>query len=406
MVSQVAHADGPFGSTVESSVTSTISGANARIYGAVGFLENVLLPGMQRAPNQLLIMANSNIVQGYSHIPADLDTSCATSLGGAPDSCPLGRLDANAFASAGGWGYQAGPIGLFYAAGWTGSLTGEPGAEIGLPFLSASLMGLGFFNTYTAPFQTGPLKFYDGMSAVVDGSRMSYILGASADVLGFSGRVGFLGSDDGNGVFLNASYAALHLSGSTVIQKELGDLPYTRFGFERTPLFSALVFDDPGSEQEGTQMTTSIYALRLQLPTGGTTAIAPFWSGHVEQYDYPIVADFIAVDAKASLAVVPFVYMQHLGATFHSPGFNGLMLPGADGFGWGVSLGLVHLPEMRFYGLDGGNALTWSLDVRTSMVSLSVAKNDPDMLAKFPQAHGGVNINMSLQLQSWWDDDE
>ncbi len=395
----------PFNGTVERNATSAASAANARIYGAVGFLENVLLPTMKTSPDGWTIGAESNSVQGVAHAPAESDGACSTTLfGDGPDSCPYTRVDIDTFSSTGGWGYRTGAFSLFYSAGWTGSRLTEPGVEFAYPFWVGSLAGMGFFNTYSAPFQTGPLKLYDGFGALVEDSQQAYIVGAATELFGVEGRVGFVASDEGNGLFLSGAERSINFGASAVLQKELGDLPYAKFGLDKSPIVGSLL----GFEGE-TPLLTSIYARRLFLPAtslaeGADPVGQVQWSGHLEQHNLPIGAgNYMLADVALSLAAAPAVRFQHVNVSFHPGKIQAGELDIEAGARF--SIGYVRHPEMRFYGLDGGGALSWGLELYSPYFTFSISRNDPDMLAKFPQAHNAMNILLRFAVPAWWEDE-
>jgi hypothetical protein len=388
--------------SVEKSSTSAAAGSNARLYGAVGFLESTLLPAMAASPGGVVIGAETNNIQGLARAPVEFGIACDTALGHAPGTCPYGRLDIDTFSSSGGWGYQSGHFGLFYTAGWTGTRFTEPGVEFAYPFWVGSLMALGFFNTYAAPFQTGPLKIGPGFNDLIAGSQSAYIVGGTAEFFGVSGRVGFLGSSEGNGAFVSVADHDLHLGGSAVLQDNLGELPYTRFGLDKSPLLGKLLF-----EPKPDPLLTSLYVRRLTIPgvsveKGEVAKADALWSVHAELLNLPTPVG-VLVDALTSVQVNPAARFEYAGGTIHTPMYHASGSGKADDFfaGAGLTLAYVRLPTMRYYGLEGGGALSWTLDLRSSFFTFSIGKNDLDMLARFPQAQRAYQVHIGFALPGW-----
>ncbi len=119
-------------------------------------------------------------------------------------------------------------------------------------------------------------------------------------------------------------------------------------------------------------------------------------TGHFEQRD---IAGMFDVRFAYALAPEPFVHELRVG--FHGPeaGDPGSLIDNPLNL-FRANLGLVELPPLPFYGVQGGRA--WSFDVRIGSpnVYIAVERNTPELLVIFPYAYDAT----SFQLKFSFDD--
>ncbi len=119
-------------------------------------------------------------------------------------------------------------------------------------------------------------------------------------------------------------------------------------------------------------------------------------TGHFEQRD---IAGMFDVRFAYALAPEPFVHELRVG--FHGPeaGDPGSLIDNPLNL-FRANLGLVELPALPFYGVEGGR--TWSFDVRIGSpnVYIAVERNTPELLVIFPYAYDAT----SFQLKFSFDD--
>src|SRR5690606_3363760 len=96
------------------------------------------------------------------------------------------------------------------------------------------------------------------------------------------------------------------------------------------------------------------------------------WTGHFEQLNIPTGLGFL-VDGSASFRAAPAIGLQDVLLRLHTEGYH--QRANEDFGGVALAVGVARLPAMRYYGLDGGTAMSWSLDFKTTHLAFSIFKN-------------------------------
>jgi len=181
----------------------------------------------------------------------------------------------------------------------------------------------------------------------------------------------------------------------------MGNIPYLRTGIDRLPL------DELGMEGA----MSSLFARKVRM-------VAPFepqanatqdefaklrdassfdrWTGHLQQLS---IAKHIDVLAAADFR--SGVSLHELRAGWHSEGFHRIVPTDPDDEvqpeeGWGIHAGYINVPDMYYYGLQGGAKLSFSAEARAPAGRIKISRNDPELLAVFPFAYDAWSLSWEL----------
>jgi len=364
------------------------SDTNASVFGAASIAERVIFPALHQDGDYVLRFSGNTLFGGVS-VPVDclaFESECGGSRNG------MSPVDFTAASVA--MGYRLGDLGLFYATSTTGTIL-APG-PFGRAFngtLGAFYSGVG---SVGGPLADNLLKHdarYEDININGFNYQTDYILGAQYDLGFMQARAGYVGS---KGYFTNLSQADLRLFLTSVLTSELKTLPYLRTGVEKFP-WKELGVDD---------MLTSVYARKIRMvapyepdPTRSDSALKElssynFWTAHLQQLSVAKYFDFLA-----AFHVNRGFRPNELRVGYHSEGFH-QATPGSKKDdsrkaeeGFGVNAGIVNVPDMYYYGKEGGTKIAFALEARCRWASVRISRNDPELLAIFPFAYDSWNLS-------------
>ena len=278
-----------------------------------------------------------------------------------------------------GVAFRVGRVGAFYASSVT---FGAPAQD---PFSRGMLWSMGapiyaFVPLMTAPL-TGSFQNQIGASAYAQ----EYILGLSADLDVADLNVGYTRS---RGLYASAFEKRLGLYGTLVLRDRLSTIGQAEAGLRRLT-----IADGAGA--------TSLFGRALPLTESVDTDAADDQPGVIQQLlTGNVVQEGIGgyVDLDVAYAVSPEPLLHKALIAVHSVNFlenGGLRLQG----------GMVTLPRMAWYGVDGGRfpsvradgdfrLLDGDADV---LVNASLLYNDAEQLALYPFAENAISARFSME---------
>lgn len=400
-----------FPGTVRESLVSEINKTNTRIFGVMGVLDRVLFPELAGDKEEVLLV-ESNQIYNVVKVPGVCYPVCSDRTNG--------FIGIDAFSSSLALGVQSGGTGLFYAASWTGM--SAPDTALLRPMAALAYSGIGYFQGLTAPLRVGPTKIGPSFADVAEGSTEAYVIGGKTTLYGTMLYAGFLATSTGNGMVTNITQEKLRLLASAAISDNFSDIPFLKMGLDRVPDIVSYIqgngFKSDEKKKDGTDgeekkekrpnasktPMTSLYARKINLvppqsgPDGeGDDRKVKWWTIHAEQMN---IGGFF--DIKASLAVAPKVQIHEFLASVHSEGFN--LVPGEDAddeLSFGASAGLVQLPPLYYFGVQGGAKISVAADVRYGkQFRMSLRRNEPDVLSLFPYAYDSWNFYIQYDISS------
>jgi hypothetical protein len=372
----------------------------AQIYGAASMLENRILPMLRMPDVKGVFQYDVNAALGVLKVPI---------CGGGPAANPgppqMGSVDLSTGGMGGG--IKTGPVTLFYVGNMTyrgvrpDSDLNRAGVAFGLPIIGSILSPL-------APVV--PRLVRDELAVSID-----FIAGATFDAqyavigAGYIASRGFYGS-------LMQPQSSLFLS--SAVEDSLRALPYLKGGIMS---FDWLI----GESAASVVGSTSLYGRKLQYGAPPASSVAAsdlthpgglgeqLVTGHFEQYG---IGERVDLLFAAAFKPKTDVYEGLL--AYHTKGYlpQGVALARAgdkglrDACAWGfrAAAGVVKVPDLFYYGVQGGYLARASIDVgglggckehdNMPMFYMGLALNSSEMLGVFPFARNAVSFNMSLGM--------
>ena len=308
------------------------------------------------------------------------------------------------FGSSSGLSFSAGPVLLFYA----GTLTGHMYAKRVTSGFVPYAYGLG--TAMAGPLATIPLTYLDvGNEDGTSSLAGDYMLGASVDVFGEGhARVAWVGT---TGVYTNLTGTRVRLFAAAALD-QLASLEYFRGGLDRQFLAQGIGFSSLYLRQKN-----------LSAASADTTAVDQvpkrrFTTSHVAQEN---IGDI--VDVHFAYALAPDLFVHDLRVGLHTPAYGrgkqvlregkgmydleGMQDAGIMGIPLSASAGQVQLPELPWWGVEGGSKIVIeveafilfpSSDTGGLMLFYTFKANDPETLSSFPYAQDALSHYLTLQL--------
>jgi hypothetical protein len=367
---------------------------NSRNYGIVGALERNILPELEGAEDgHFFLSLEHNHLWNAMQVPAvDMNS------GSAPWPVRMAHLDLIGTSTS--LGYSFGSIKVF--GGW--SMTGTQSQlriidPVFAPVVNSALgwvipfTGNGWNNFVRESNSYGP---YDRIGRSTWMANHNWMVGALAEAGPVRLRAGFIGSI---GIYTGASVPDLGAFAQTALTDEFKNLSYLRAGFD-------------GLSQPTKDLAwLGLYVRKLNwnvspVPPALGAEVAfsdirrqALWSTHLDLIN--IIGKMLDVGAAVTLQPVTDLHEAHL--TVHTPGFHGeydsetkrsRLKKNQDAFG--LTAGIVKLPNLYFYGVEGGTRLTFSAQMKGRHGKLILRMNDPEILSVFPFAYNAVNFYFQL----------
>jgi hypothetical protein len=120
-----------------------------------------------------------------------------------------------------------------------------------------------------------------------------------------------------------------------------------------------------------------------------------FVSGHFAQTD---IAGYF--DVSIAYLTKPTPLLHELSFSVHTEGFQAKSLETTGTAGVALTLGMVTLPNLYDFGIEGGRRFRFGLEFAAGPFSLSLRCNDPQTLAMFPMAYNALDIWAGLKMVS------
>jgi len=360
---------------------------NALAYGATGYLQHVVLPQL----NDARARAKADGEKGWhgsggyrfrhtakaAVVPTyEVSSGCPADLRISERPLDLGSVNLGIAAS-------NGTIGLFYTSsivyGYTPSWDPRERFLYGMTGYVYGSVG-----AVLAPLAGSDQAFGEGVSAV----QTDFVVGGIADLPGVHARVGWVGSQ---GLYADVE----------------ADVPVFVTAMIDEPSLSNL-FQGGVRRLKTSAGATSLYAKNQPvrpLPVlnpggsgfaGDSTGGFNFTTGHVVQENLSQV-----FDVQAAVAVAPRPLLHEAQVGLHSKVDEDGKAKGVD---YLVRGGVVQLPDMWFYGVQGGLRPTFRAEVGLAIsedqgaasVRYLVMMNDPEQLLLFPFAYNAVTMGATI----------
>lgn len=372
-----------------------LGSTNARAFATPRFAERMLFPklGTERDGDDIAIVSayEGNFLFGAAQVPSvELGADCPAEY-----KYAMREVDTGAFNL--GLAVGVGEFSFFYAGGLTASsaFAYEDAASRSRFPVEQTLVGLPM--SVLAPLYN-KREVQDGTTYLL----LDYMAGVGWDSSFGSIRAGYVGS---TGFYTNVSERQLRLFAAAVLQSKLDDLPYVVGGFDNIP--------SPAGYTSVFGRSLPLYApprydaLTAQ-PDGVSTTNVKLATAHLRQLD--LVEWF---DVHAAYAIAPSSLLHEGRVAVHTPDFH--WIPGEEDDesaavtgGALLSGGFVRLPDMYYYGVEGGAKKAFRIEVQGTVKSeethmglnLSVRYNEPEILATFPYAQDVWNLYFSLHVSA------
>lgn len=217
------------------------------------------------------------------------------------------------------------------------------------------------------------------------------------------------------GLFTNFTGSKIPLFASALVADRFSDLSYIAGGLSTLRSLASKNWISSVGD-------TSLIGRKLQFtglvaPGTSTTEVVnesvkrvPFVTEHLEQSGIGQVFDVTVVGTTAPS---PGLYEASL--TVHTPGYlsaksilatlaagvgerRDSSKPGEGKMGYAVSAGVVRLPDLWFYGVEGGYRFKFGLNANyysegDGVISLGIAMNDTEILSVFPYAYNAPQFS-------------
>jgi hypothetical protein len=363
------------------------SDTNASVFGAANMAEQVVFPAL-RKDEDFVFRFVSNTIYGGLTVPVDyLNSQGNVAVGMHPVDFSAVSLCA---------GYRLGDLGLFYASSMTGTVLAP---NIGGRAVNGTFWA---FDLAMASVGGAKVEELSDESDINGGNTQAdFIVGAQYDLGFVQARAGYVGT---TGLFTNVSQSDLRLFFTSVFEAEMGNVPYLRTGIDRLPLDEL--------DLEGAMASLFVRKVRMVAPfepqanaaqdLASLRDAASFdrWTGHLQQLS---IAKHIDVLAAADFR--SGVSLHELRAGWHTEGFHRLVPTDPDDDvqpeeGWGIHAGYIHVPDMYYYGLQGGAKLSLTAEARAPVGRIKISRNDPELLAVFPFAYDAWSFSWELGFDS------
>lgn len=285
-------------------------------------------------------------------------------------------------------------LSLFYAGSITGSTMGLPDNQAGSWFDRATRTR--YNTTYLYAGAAIPLSFLAPLAPLINRDSAptqlagDFIAGVEYDLphIG-AARVGYAYSQ---GIFTNISVDRIRMFVEGLLTQRFSQLALFKAGFNGIRSFRNVG-------------RTSAYGRTIQLaaPSPDTGAVDEirenvsslgFTTGHFEQTD---IGGYVDLRFAYSIYPEPFVHEFRIGV--HGPQYGDPARINENPLNYfRANAGLVELPRLPYYGIEGGR--TWSFDVRVGLPSvyLAVERNTPELLTVFPYAYDATTFQLLIAL--------
>lgn len=285
-------------------------------------------------------------------------------------------------------------VSFFYAGSVTGSTMGLPDTDSGS--FADGLLKTRYNTSYAYGFGALALGFLAPLAPLINKdnppTRLAgdFVSGLEFDLPAIgAARVGYAFS---RGIFTNVSVDRLRFLVETLLTQEFSSLALIKGGFRDIPI----------TKSAG---KTTLFGRRMELatprPNDATQGLVSrslselgFTTAHIEQTS---IGKYLDIRFAYAIKPTPFVHEARIG--IHGPQdpdddpSNPLRFLRAN-------VGIVQLPALPFYGVEGGRAFSFDvgfqLKTKNSSVEIGVERNAPGLLVVFPYAYDATSIFMRV----------
>lgn len=401
----------PFPGTLRTKLLQNQAATGAQLYGALGLLERELMPRVQNGGvvflNGFDMLMGGVRIPGYCSVCGDMDNPDTQFRVFAADTYSLAT--GLALRTDEGWG-------VFTAAAVTYTRVAQGieqfFARIGVPMVSAIGMPMSHLFLASLPFLTGPTQVIGGETTA---NLVSYVAGGTAEVFGTNIYVGFVGNSAGGGLYTNLTQKKLRLLLSTALTENLGDMTYLKAGFDGVSdgslgslgslaeMFASSESSDESAKARPSDPTSSVYTrkVRLDIPrltdsdqTTTTSGLA-LWTVHAQRTN--LLGGL--VDLSAAVGVRPVALLHEARVTLHTPAQ--WMDEDESALRLSASLGYVRLPPLYMLAQQPGGHLAFRLEGKIgNILSVSLCRNEPEILTSFPYAVDAWKMTFFADISS------
>lgn len=372
---------------------------NSQVFSAATFAERELFPLLSQAAQAdtdgrfAVTLYEQAATFGVTDVPT-VETSYP--FGSCPGEYRLAMRPLDLGAGALGIAGRVGRFGYFYSASVAFSATGFGG-----PYTRA-MMSATYMLYLPAAVAVAPLNWDEdfGVSSI----SSDFIAGAS-----YNGALGsvYAGYVSGRGGYLHFGEDRLGGFASALADRGLDERPaYLSAGLKgvqtpvgRTALYGRkLPITAPPGYAERPIIDEDGYESTAVQPIEAEPPRVPFRTVHVQQHDLFGRLDIVTA---ISWSPEPIVHEAMLG--LHSAGF------GEAAAGWSLRAGTVALPDMYYFGVEGGNYASVRAEFYgniddgssgvgggTSRFEASILYNDAEQLSLYPYARGALSANLRI----------
>lgn len=352
---------------------------NAQLYGAISFAERRLFN------NEIAWGFETSVINNVIRVPT-LGQGCF-------GRARYGMEGVDLYAASSGMAFPITPdIGLFYAGSITGSVMQHPSDSFwnNRTFTSYRYAALGMLATYVAPLAP-TLNSSNGPTSV----EGDFIVGAKFSIPKRPklGRM-YLAYAWSQGIFTNLNSEKLKILASFLLDDDFKTLALAKAGLDRLGLGDQLgklslyaqrrLIRGPLSSVKydpdfGTRPTRELNDGALPWEQAGDTALSTF---HLQSFELGGV-----VDLFAAYAITPKPFLHQAVAVYRQPLMEGVLLS--------AGAGVVQMPDLPWYGVEGGLKFTGFVGVGEV---LRIGYNDVPTLDIFPFAQDATQISISLHF--------
>lgn len=352
---------------------------NAQLYGAINFAENRLF--------------KHDIAWGFDTFVVHNVIRVPTLAQGCFGQNRYGMEGVDLYASSSGLAFPITPdIGLFYAGSVTGSVMQHPDDAFwsNRTFTSYRYAGQGMLMTYAAPLA----PFFNSSNGPTS-TEGDFILGAKFSIPDEPklGRM-YIAYAWSRGIFTNINSEKLKIIASFLLDDDFKTFALAKAGLEKLGLGDQLgklsifarrkLIRGPLSSARydpdfGTRPTREINDVSPPWEQAGDTALSTI---HLQEFGLGGV-----VDLYAAYAFTPKPFLHQAIAVLNLELMEGVPLT--------AGAGAVQLPDLPWYGVDGGLKFTAFVGVSKY---LRVGYNDVPTLDIFPFAQDATQVSISLHF--------
>lgn len=363
---------------------------NALAYGATGYMGEVVLPKLKQGREAAKEAGDGGWHGGGGYryrttlqaavVPTyEVSSGCPDRLRISERPLDLGSVNLGLAAS-------NGTIGVFYSSsvvyGYTPSFDPRERFLFGMTGLVYAGMG-----AVLAPLAGGDQVFGEGASAV----QTDFVVGGLIDTAGLHGRLGWVGS---RGVYADLEADIPVFFSATIDEPSLSNLLSGGLRRLDSKLGSTSIYAKNQPFRPIPQLAAGNGA-----QVGDSTGGLNFATGHFAQENL----NGGTFDVRVAYAVAPQPLLHEAQIAVHSrPGT--LEDAATGGVDFLLRGGVVQLPDLWYYGVEGGYRPTFRAEVgivvgddaAAGSIRYLVMMNDPEQLLLFPYAYNALTMGLTF----------